>query len=285
VEAGRGQERAGEERIDALLRRAVRLLRAAASIEAPSLVDGPALRREAERLRPALEALVGRPYGRLPRIGYRRGLEARLAGPWSQYLTLGFGPTRLVRMTSLPTSRSSIPTILAHELAHRYSFDESVTTLRGLELSARLAEAGDPLHGRSVRAELARLALGAAMAEALRRGTPEPIDDFFRARNEGDLLVRSAAHWGSVRLRAAEGRGPDFVTQIYAEAPAQALEAAIARDEPLSSPILFPRFPIDSAQAAFAAAYTTVDALLGRRRARVPLHSTFRLWKGAGEGL
>jgi hypothetical protein len=283
VEARPEEEGAGKARIAGLLRRAERLLHVAASIEAPVLGDGPALRREAERLRPELEALVGRAYGRLPRIGYRCGLEARLAGPWSQYLTLGFGPTRLVRMTSLPTSRSSIPTILAHELAHRYSFDESVTTLRGLELSARLAEGGDPLHGRSVRAELARLALGAAMAEALRGGTPEPIDAFFRAEKNNDLLVRSAAHWGNVRLRASQGRGPDCVTLLYAEAPAHALEGAIARGEPLSRPIPFPRFPIDSGQAAFAAAYTTVDALLGRREARVPLQSTIRLWREAEE--
>jgi hypothetical protein len=185
-------------------------------------------------------------------------------------------------MTSLVTSRSSIPTILGHELAHRYSFDESVTTLRGLELSARLAERGDPLHGRSVRAELARLALGAAMAEAVRRGTPEPIDAFFRTQSEIDLLVRSAAHWRRVRFRAAQRRDLDCVTLLYADTPAHALEGALARGEPFSRPIPFPRFPIDSGQAAFAAAYTTVDALLGRRRARVPLQSTLRLWEEAG---
>ncbi|HME73746.1 MAG TPA: hypothetical protein VKM54_28365 [Myxococcota bacterium] len=279
----RAEEGGGEKRIAALLLRAERLLRAAESIEAPILMGTPALGREAERLRPELEALVGRPYGRLPRIGYRRGLEARLAGPWSQYLTLGFGPTRVVRMTSLATSRSAIPTILAHELAHRYSFDESVTTLRGLEVSARFAEAGDPLHGRSVRAELARLALGAAMAEALRGGTPGPIDAFFGTQKEGALLARSAAHWGNVRVRASDRRGPDCVTLLYAEAPAHALEEALALAEPFSRPIPFPRFPIDSGQAAFAAAYTTIDALLGRRRARVPLESTLRLWTEAGE--
>jgi hypothetical protein len=282
LEPKQGQTGEGEERIAALLLRTERLLRGAASIESPFLADNRALRREAERLRPELEALVGRSYGRLPRIGYRRGLEARLSGPWSQYLTLGFGPTRMVRMTSLVTSRSSIPTILAHELAHRYSFDESVTTLRGIELSARLAERGDALHARSVRAELARLALGAAMAEALRRGVPEPIDAFFRAERAGDLLARSAAHWRSVRIRAGQGRGPDCVTLLYADTPARAFEGALARREPLSLPIPFPRFPIDSLQAAFAAAYTAVDALLGRRRARVPLASALRLWEEAG---
>jgi hypothetical protein len=276
-------EGGGEKRIEALLLRAARLLRAAESIEAPILQDTAALAREAERLRPELETLVGQPYGRLPRIGYRRGLEARLAGPWSQYLTLGFGPTRMVRMTSLSTSRSAIPTILAHELAHRYSFDESVTTLRGLEISARFAEGGDLLHGRSVRAELARLSLGAAMAEALRGGTPGPIDAFFRTQKEGALLARSAAHWEGVRSRASDRRGPECVTLLYAEVPERALEEALASGESLSQPIPFPRFPIDSGQAAFAAAYTTIDALLGRRRARVPLHSTLRLWKEAGE--
>ncbi|HYB12374.1 MAG TPA: hypothetical protein VEG67_02815 [Myxococcota bacterium] len=276
----------GLERIAGLLLRAERLLVAARSIEAPILEDGAALALEAERLRPELERLVGQPYGRLPRIGYRSGLEARLAGPWSQYLTLGFGPTRVVRMTSLATSRSAIPTILAHELAHRYSFDESVTTLRGLEVSARIAEAGDPLHGRSARAELARLALGAAIAEAQRGGTPEPIDAFFRLQKEQkerSLLARSAAHWERVRGRATLRTGPDCVTLLYADAPGRALEQTIAMGQAASPPIPFPRFPIDSGQAAFAAAYTAIDALLGRRRARVPLQATLRLWKEGGE--
>jgi hypothetical protein len=281
---GRGEGQ-GEKRIAALLLRAERLLAAAESIEAPILQDATELAREAERLRPELEALVGRPYGRLPRIAYRRGLEARLAGPWSQYLTLGFGATRRVRMTSRAASRSSIPTILAHELAHRYSFDESVTTLRGLEVSARFAEAGDPLHARSVRAELSRLALGAAMAEALRGGTPGSIDAFFGAQKERTLLARSAAQWERVRGRAARHGGPDCVLLLYADAPERALEGAIATGEPLSPPIPFPCFPIDSAQAAFMFAYTTIDALLGRRRARVPLRSTLRLWNEGGKQL
>jgi hypothetical protein len=134
-----------------------------------------------------------------------------------------------------------------------------------------------------VRAELARLSLGAAMAEALRGGTPGPIDAFFRTQKEGALLARSAAHWEGVRSRASDRRGPECVTLLYAEVPERALEEALASGESLSQPIPFPRFPIDSGQAAFAAAYTTIDALLGRRRARVPLHSTLRLWKEAGE--
>jgi hypothetical protein len=272
----------GEGRIAGLLARATKLLAVAESIEAPILVDNAALGREAERLRPELERLVGRPYGRLPRIGYRRGLEARLAGPWSQYLTLGLGPTRVVRMTSLASSRSAIPTILAHELAHRYSFDESVTTLRGVEISARLAETGEPLHQRSVHAELARLALGAAMAEALRRGTPDPIDAFFHAQGERSILARSSAHWSSVRGRSAARQGPDCVTLIYAAAPERALVETMATGQRFSPPIPYPRFPIDSAQAAFVTAYTTIDALLGRRRARVPLDATLRLWSRAG---
>jgi len=274
--------RGAEARIAALLSRATKLLAVAESIEAPILMDNAALGREAERLRPELERLVGRPYGRLPRVGYRRGLEARLAGPWSQYLTLGLGPTRVVRMTSLASSRSAIPTILAHELAHRYSFDESVTTLRGLEVSARLAEAGEALHRRSVHAELARLALGAAMAEALQRGTPEPIDAFLHAQGERSLLARSSAHWSSVRVRSATGLGPDCVTLIYAAAPERALAEASATGQRFSPPIPYPRFPIDSAQAAFVTAYTTIDALLGRRGDRLPLDSTLRLWRRAG---
>jgi hypothetical protein len=281
----KGAQAGEKKRIETLLLRVERLLGKAQSIDAPILEDAGALQREAQRLRPELESLVGEPYGRLPWIGYRRGLEARLAGPWSQYLTLGFGATRVVRMTSLRTSRSAIPTILAHELAHRYSFDESVTTLRGLEVSARFAERGDPLHGRSVHAELARLALGAAMALALHGGLPEAVDAFFEMRKEQSFLARSAAHWERVRARASERRGPDWVTLLYAETPHHALENALAAEERLSRPIPFPRIPIDSAQAAFAAAYTTLDALLGRRTARVPLESTLRLWKEAGANL
>lgn len=267
-------------RIDALLARAASQLAAGEAIAAPILDDDGALRAEAERLRPELEALVGRPYGLLPRIRYRHGLEARLAGPWSQYLTLGVGATRNVRMTSWDVSRPAIPTILAHELAHRYSFDESVTTLRGLEVSARLGERGDAMHARGARLELARLALGAAMAEVLRGGPAAAVERFFEAHAGRPALARAGAHWAAIRRRAAAGRGPDCVTLIYADAPCRALEAACAAARPQSAPIPFPRFPVDSAQAALVLGYTAVDALLGRRMAPVPLAATQRLWRG-----
>jgi hypothetical protein len=263
-----------------LLARARRLLDAGLAIRAPSLEDDAALRREAERLRPVLEALVGVPYGRLPRIGYRRGIEARLAGPWSQYLTLGLGPTRIVRMTSQPASRGAIPTILAHELAHRYTFDESVTTLRGLEVSARVAEGGDALHARALRLELARLALGAAMAVALRTADGAAVDDFFAGADAGEpALARPRAHWATVRLRLGRDRRPDVVTTVYAELPGAALARAEADGASESAPIPFPRFPVDSAQAFFTTATTAADALTGRRRARVALASTLRVWR------
>ena len=99
----------------------------------PLLDDDAALRAEAQRLRSMLEAVAGRSYGRLPHVAYRGRIGARLMGPWSQYLTLGIGLSRIVRMTPWETSRRAIPTILAHELSHRFGFDESITTLRGLE--------------------------------------------------------------------------------------------------------------------------------------------------------
>ena len=269
-------------RIEALLARAASQLAAGEAIGGPVLADDAALHAEAERLRPELEALVGRPYGRLPRIRYRHGLEARLAGPWSQYLTLGIGATRNVRMTSWETSRPAIPTILAHELAHRYAFDESVTTLRGLEVSARLGERGDAMHARSARLELARLALGAAMAEVLRGGPPAAVDRFFEAQTGRPALARVSAHWAAIRRRAASGGRPDCVTLIYADAPCRALEAACLAGRIESAPIPFPRFSVDSAQAALVVGYTAVDALLGRRTARVPLEATQRLWEAAG---
>jgi hypothetical protein len=267
-------------RIDALLARAASQLAAGEAIAAPILDDDAALRAEAERLRSELEALVGRPYGLLPRIRYRHGLEARLAGPWSQYLTLGIGATRNVRMTSWEVSRPAIPTILAHELAHRYSFDESVTTLRGLEVSARLGERGDALHARSARLELARLALGAAMAEVLRGGPAAAVEAFLEAHGSRPALARAGAHWAAIRRRPAAGRGPDCVTLVYADVPCRALEAACAAGRRDSAPLPFPRFPVDSAQAALVLGYTAVDALLGRRTARVPLEATQRLWRG-----
>jgi hypothetical protein len=272
-----------------LLARARRLFAQATALDAPTLDDDDALRREAVRIAPVLEEMVGRRYGRLPRIGYRRGLEARLAGPWSQYLTLGLGATRLVRMTARETSRAAIPTILAHELAHRYAFDESVTTLRGLEVSARLAEAGDPLHARAARLELARLALGAAMASALRAGRPEPIDRFFDELAPGPASARSREHWARVRARAAapdermraRSGVPDVVTMVYAEIPCAGLFAAAASGGSAAPPPVFPRFPIDSPQAVFTGLITAADALTGRRRTAVPIAAALHLWSAA----
>jgi len=272
-----------ERTIGSLLARARRAFEHGLAIPAPRLGDDAALCREAERLRPVLEAVAGRPYGRLPRIAYRRGLEARLAGPWSQYLTLGIPGTRVVRMTAWESSRSAIPTILAHELAHRYAFDESVTTLRGLETSARLAETGDALHGRAARLELGRLALGAAMAAAVRSGAAGAVDAWLAAAGDEPALARARAHWARARAVLGSGRRrPDAVATVYAELPCAALLEAEAQGGCSARPIAFPRFPLDSGQAVFAAAYTAVDALTGRRRAAVPLAATLRLWAAAG---
>jgi hypothetical protein len=259
------------------LARAERLFARAAALTAPGLDDDTALRREAARLKPRVEALVGRPYGRMPGVRYRRGLGARIAGPWSQYLTFGVGWTRRVRMTPLAVSRPSIPTVLAHELAHRYGFDESLTTLRGLEVSARLAEEGDALHALAAPRELARLLFGAAMADALRAGEPDAIDRFLAARADDPALARSRIAW--TRLGRAGRTRIDCVTQVYADAPCAALEAAAAAGDDHAGPIPFPRFPLDSLQALAVTAYTAADALAGRRRGTVPVAATLRLWR------
>jgi len=262
-----------EASVASLLARAERLADQAAGLRAEPIEDDAALRAEAQRLRPVLEGLAGRRYGRLPRVGFRRGLEAWMAGPWSQYLTLGLGPTRVVRITAWQSSRPILPTLLAHELAHRFAFDESVTTLRGLEASARLAEAGDRRHALSVRLELARVALGAAMAQALASGCPEPVEAFF-VRTHADAWVRSRAVWEALRRR---GRA-DWALTVYAALPCAALEEAAGEGSLRSAPLAFPRFRVASPQAAFCAVTTTVDALTRRRRARVPLDALQSLW-------
>jgi len=246
--------------------------------EAPSLLDDDAaLREEARRLRPMLEAVAGRPYGRLPHVAYRGKLEGRLMGPWSQYLTLGIGRSRVVRMTPWEASRRAIPTILAHELSHRFGFDESLTTLRGLEVSARLGEQGDPLHAVSARLELARLLLGAAMSDALRAGGSGEIDAFFEAHADPPAMARPREQW----RRARDRKVPDWALVVYAEIPCACIEGALDLGRSVSGPIAFPRFPRDSLQALVCAIYTAADSLNGRRRQTVPLGATLRLWHSA----
>jgi hypothetical protein len=259
------------------LRRAEVLLDQVGEAAPPLLQDNAALREESRRIRSLVEAVAGRPYGRLPRVGYRRRLEARLAGPWSQYLTLGIGPSRMVRMTPWETSRRAIPTVLAHELAHRFGFDESLTTLRGLEVSARLAEQHDPMHEVSARLELARLLLGAAMGDALRTGAGGEIDAFLEARGDDPGIARPRQQW-----RRAKGRRlPDWSLMVYAEIPCAAIETARALGRSESSRLAFPHFPLDSFQALACAIYTAADSLTGRRRQTVPLGATLRLWCSA----
>lgn len=274
---------ARDEGVTRLLARAERLLRDGAALDAPALDDDAALRREALRLRPRLEELVGRRYGALPHIGYRSGLEARVAGPWSQYLTLGLGPTRIVRMTSWPSSRPVIPTILAHELAHRFAFDESVTTLRGIEVSARLAEEGDAMHARAVRLELGRVALGAALAAACRGDATRPVEAFLERMAGAAGTERLGALWQRTRRAAAAGQGPDCTLVLYAEMPAGALEAARACGTRHAAPMPFPRIPVRGAQSLFLALTARADAWTGRRRVCVPLDATLRLWEAAGD--
>ncbi len=267
-------------RVAARLERAAGLLDVAAAADPPRLDSDAALNREARRLRPWLETLVGRPYGRLPALSFRRGLEARLAGPWSQYLTLGVGITRLVRLAppAGPEAAAGLPTLLAHELAHRYAFDESVTTLRGLEVSARLAEEGCPQHAVSARLELARLLVGAACAEALAWGDTDAVQRFLDSPGRAAPLARARA---ALARRRARG-GADWALRVYAALPVAALEAALHAGEREARPLAFPRFPLDSAQAALAWAYTSADRLTGRRRTRVPVDASLRLLRGAG---
>lgn len=267
-------------RIESWLERAERLLAPVQGRRPPLLGDDAALRTEALRLVPCVEDVAGRPYGRLPRIGYRRGLEARFAGPWSQYLTLGLGVTRVVRMTSWESSRPAIPAILAHELAHRYGFDESVTTLRGLEVSAREAERGDERHEVAARWEIARLLVGGAMHEALRTEQIAVLDALLR-EGPGAAFARSARQWE--RLRAGRPQRPDWALTVYAALPLAAIERADACGASRSEPIPFPQFARDGAQAWMCVAYTAADALSGRRREAVPLGALLRLWRtGAG---
>lgn len=267
-------------RVRARLDRAENLLARAASHTPPTLDDDDDLRREAARLRPRVEALVGRPYGRLPHVRYRRGLGARVAGSWSQYLTLGHPATRRVRMTPRPESRRAIPTILAHELAHRYSFDESLTTLRGLEVSARLALEDDPLHVCAAPRELARILLGAAQAEALASGCADEVERFLAGRPDDAALARTRAQWARLRARGPE-RSADCVAQVYSVLPARALEEARLAEDARAGPVPYPRFPVDSAQALAVLAYTGLDALAGRRSDRVRVSATLSLLEEA----
>jgi hypothetical protein len=257
--------------------RAEALLAQVGEATPPLLDDNAALRAEARRLRSPVQAVAGRSYGRLPHVAYRRGLEARLMGPWSQYLTLGIGLSRAVRMTSWKASRPAIPTVLAHELAHRFGFDESLTTLRGLEVSARLAEQGDPMHEVSARLELARLLLGAAMGDALRAGAGGEIDAFFEARADQPAVARPRQQWRRVKGR----RLPDWSLTVYAEIPCASIEAARQLGRSASSYLAFPSFPLDSFQALACAIYTAADSLTRRRRQTVPLGATLRLWSSA----
>ena len=266
------------ERIAARLARAAVLLDQAGGVRAAPLLDATSLRREAAVIRPVLEELAGRPYGRLPVLAFRGRREARLAGPWSQYLTLGLGATRMVRMAPARLLGLAVPTVLAHELAHRYAFDETVTTLRGLEASARLGAAGDARHAVAARLELARALLAAAMGEARAAGAPRAVDAFFAVRAEDGRLARVRAQWARLR-----GHGPaPWSAVVYALGPVGALEDAAAVDAARTGPLPFPRFPIDSLQAAACWAYTGVDALTARRRAPVPVSATRALLAGAG---
>ena len=259
------------------IRRAEAFLDQVGEAAPPLLDDDAALRGEARRLRSPVETVAGRPYGRLPHVAYRGRLETRLMGPWSQYLTLGVGLSRVVRMTSWKTSRPAIPTVLAHELSHRFGFDESLTTLRGLEVSARLAEQGDSMHQVSARLELARLLLGAAMGDALRAGAGEEIDAFFEAHADRPAMARPCQQWGRVKGR----RLPDWSLTVYAEIPCASIEAAEQLGRSESSRLAFPYFPLDSFQALACAIYTAADALTRRRRQIVPLGATLRLWRSA----
>lgn len=267
------------DRVARLLRRAAALRADAEALPAPPLLDDDdALRREAERLRPVVEEVAGRPYGRPPRVGYRHGLEARILGDLSTYHPLGFA--RVVRLGRLRDRRRIVPTLLAHELAHRYSFDESITTLRGLEASARRAEAGDPGHAVSVRVSLARLALVSACALAADQGLEGEVERFLV---DASPVLRAPlrAAWSAEQRRATRGHRVDGLALVYSILPTEALEGAAADGRTWAERLPFPRMTLRSARAVGTLGATALDAAMGRRRTRIPLDAVCRLWSEA----
>jgi hypothetical protein len=136
------------------------------------------------------------------------------------------------------------------------------------------------MHEVSVRLELARLLLGAAMGDALRAGAGGEIDAFFEAHADHPALARPRQQWRRVKGR----RLPDWSLTVYSEIPCASIEAARQLGRSASSRLAFPYFPIDSFQALACAIYTAADALTRRRRQTVPLGATLRLWRSADPG-
>jgi hypothetical protein len=265
-----------EHRLSELLRRGAALRARTEALPAPALLDDDAaLRSEAERLRPVVEQVSGRPYGRPARVGYRRGLEARIFGDLSTYHPLGVA--RVVRLGRLEGRRWVVPTLLAHELAHRYSFDESITTLRGLEASARRAEAGDLGHAVSVRVSLARLVLVSACVLAADEGHDEAVERFIEATPA--LRKPLAETWTAEQRRVRSGRQVDGLALVYSILPTQALEQAAEAGRACAEPLPFPRMRLRSARAVGTLGATALDAVMGRRRTRIPLDAVCRIWQ------
>ncbi|MBW2236987.1 MAG: hypothetical protein JRG85_16550, partial [Deltaproteobacteria bacterium] len=146
----------------------------------------------------------------------------------------------------------------------------------GLEVSARLALDGDALHAHAAPRELARLLLGAAMAEAVAAGEQAEIERFLAARSGDPALARVRAAWDRLAPRGPR-RLIDCVSAVYSVLPCAALETAEASGGAPAGPIPHPRFPIDSLQALAVAAYTGADALAGRRGDTVPVGATLAL--------
>jgi hypothetical protein len=182
----------------------------------------------------------------------------------------------VVRLGRLNGRRWIVPTLLAHELAHRYSFDESITTLRGLEASARRAEAGDLGHAVSVRVSLARLALVSACVLAADQGHDEAVERFIETTPA--LREPLAETWTAERRRARRGRRVDGLALVYSILPTQALERAAERGHASAEPQPFPRMTLRSARAVGTLGATALDAIMGRRRTRIPLDAVCRIW-------
>jgi hypothetical protein len=266
------------DRLTTLLRRGAALRASAEVLPAPPLLeDDAALQREAEALRPFVEAVAGRPYRRPAHVAYRRGLEARIFGDLSTYHPLGLA--RVVRLGRLEGRRFIVPTLLAHELAHRYSFDESITTLRGLEASARRAEAGDAGHAVSVRISLARLAFVSACSLAADAGLDEDVESFLEATPV--LRTPLGEAWAAERARARGGRRVDGLALVYSILPTEALERAVADGRDCAEHLPFPGMTLRSARSVGTLGATVLDAAMGRRRTRIPLDAVCRLWSDA----
>ncbi len=218
---------------------------------------------EALKMLPYVNEVCGKPGEKIIGAQFMTKLEERFCGGASYYN----GVLPFLRLFGIPLSRinshyiatdthePSVQGILAHEMAHCASSNESATTLRGIEINARIALTGDASHVYAFYNVLHGLACGAGTVKAIYEGRR---DEFLEMVED-----KIDKNWSEYLRKWIDGEKCNvdhYNKWIYNVLPYKAFKLALEQD---SDSVPVPQPPSFSTESKLLSSLAVMRTILG----------------------